>query len=402
LGGGKRQIFHSLISQSNPTLLVAGKSSASYFNNHQDKVFLSRGGEQQHVAVLKQISKVPFVVVSKFMKNIKPPKNVGQYYGLEPDKIFPYHSKARQKGASEVVEQQVAMSQTLSETLVEMRIMRKELQTLRREMYEMRKRITGEQDLEFEGLAVEEEDIDPEVVRLAQQKRQRYFDRLGREIEKWARQKLFEEDRVGNGWVEIECNKVVSKNGNANGRTKVYLTWMKDSRGKNAFPDDHREYPCIKVYSCVDAPLENVCTYLSREENMPDYNVILTAQKDLEEIAPHAKICWATSPQILFVKPREFVTFACHRWLKDGSVVMLNQAVDHKDAPAVTEEGKGKTCRGYALRGATFFSPDPQDDQKTRIAMIAHAAPGGDLPQWVSACSALVCLMIVVSPGMSH
>ena len=117
---------------------------------------------------------------------------------------------------------------------------------------------------------------------------------------------------------------------------------------------------------------------------MLDYNDVLDDQRDLEEITPHSKICLATTPQVLFVKPREFVTFVSHRWLNDGSVVIINQACEHKDAPATTEEGKGKACRGYALRGATFISPDPQDPQKTRIAMIAHAAPGGDLPQWVS------------------
>ena len=393
----KRDVFQSLLSQSNPILLslfANNKKSSVKSHNHSqchshsqqpDTSLLYRGGSQQHVTVLKKMSKFPRTMAAQ-IRNYNPPKHLGQYYGLEPDKIFPYQSKSQQQlqDSKTVVDPQVAMANTLTETLEEMKNMRKELQSLRRELYEMRKKITGEQDLTLEGL-VQEEEIDPEVTRLAQQKRQRYFDRVGGDIEKWARQHLFNNDvAIDTGWVEVNCNKEVSKYANADGRTKVYVNWMKDSRGKLAFPSDQREYPCIKIYSTLDAPLEDVCTYLSREEHMADYNFILTAQKDLEEIAPHAKICWAASPQVLFIKPREFVTFVCHRWFKDGSVVVLNQACDHKDAPAVIDEGKGKACRGYALRGATFFSPHPQDRQKTKIAMIAHAAPGGDLPQWVS------------------
>lgn len=44
------------------------------------------------------------------------------------------------KGANK----QVAMASTVTETLEEMRNMRRELNTLRREMYDMRKKITGE------------------------------------------------------------------------------------------------------------------------------------------------------------------------------------------------------------------------------------------------------------------
>ncbi|CAB9503247.1 expressed unknown protein [Seminavis robusta] len=371
--------------------LQAGRQGILTAHSHPIWMANRRGSYQNHAAVvshydslqvsiLKKVFRISPMIVSK-IRNYNPPVSFGQYYGLAPDKIFPYQSTAKQQKDSEM-DKQLAMTQTLSETLEEMRNMRKELQILRREMYEMRKKITGEQDLEFEGAMQEEEEVDPEVARLAQQKKQRYFERLGREVEKWARQKLFEEPRVGDGWVEVPCNKMVRKTANPNGNTQCYLTWLPDSRGKNAFADDKKDYPCIKVYSVLDAPLEDVCTYLSREEHMTDYNVILSAQRDLEEIAPHCKISWATSPQVLFVKPREFVTFVYHRWLKDGSVVLINQAVDHKDAPAVTEEGKGTACRGYALRGATFFSPDPQDPQKTRVAMISHAAPGGNLPGW--------------------
>lgn len=328
---------------------------------------------------VRRLFQVPSLAVSKLAKN--PPKNAGYYYGLQPNRIFPYYDSSHANHKQVEQQKQLAMAETLSETLQEMKNMRKELQILRREMYEMRKKITGEKDL---TLDLDEDEVDPEVTKLAQQKRQRHFDRIGQEVEEWARKKLFEEDRDGNGWVEVACSKALVRTVNPEGRTTCYLNWLKDSRGRQATPGDDREYPCIKVFTTIDAPLDDVCTYLSREEHMGEYNWILSAQRDLEEVCPHSKICWATSPQVLFLKPREFVTFVYHRWLKDGSVVMVNQAVEHKLAPAVTKDGGGKACRAYALRGATFFSPDPNEPNKTHLAMIAHAAPGGDFPQWVS------------------
>ena len=46
------------------------------------------------------------------------------------------------------------------------------------------------------------------------------------------------------------------------------------------------------------------------------------------------------------------MTFCHHRWLRDGTQVVVNQAVEHTDVPAVKEDVKGKVCRAQALRGA--------------------------------------------------
>jgi hypothetical protein len=369
------QAITHMVSRSSPTLIWEETSSRRSSSSDINNDVMSHGAGVQHVSAMKQIIFLPTKAIAR-LKRINPPP-AGYYYGLQPNKIFPYHSSKDVE-----LDKQLAMADTLAETLEEMRIMRKELQTLRREMYEMRKKITGEEDLEFEGLL--EDEVDPEVARLAKQKRQRKFDKIGREVEDWARRMLFEEEREGNGWTEVVCNKVVRNAYNADGRTSCYLAWLKDARGKHAFKDDDREYPCIKVYGTIDAPLEDVCTYLSREEYRVEYNDILEDHRDLEEIAPHAKITWAVSPQVLFVKPREFVTFVSHKWSKDGnSLALINQACEHKDAPAVTEEGKGKICRAYALRGGTFLSRDSEDPQRTRMALISQCAPGGGIPPWV-------------------
>jgi len=76
---------------------------------------------------------------------------------------------------------------------------------------------------------------------------------------------------------------------------------MKDSRGKYA-KDEDIEFPCLKVYTTIDAPIEDVCDYLSNENHMEEYNDLVVAHRDLEDITPHGKICWSQCPQILFIK----------------------------------------------------------------------------------------------------
>ena len=98
--------------------------------------------------------------------------------------------------------------------------------------------------------------------------------------------------------------------------------------------------------------MEDVCTYLSDEKAAPDYNDVVVKYKDIEEVSPSAKICWSQSPQILFLKPRDFVTLCYHRWTRDGTEIIVNQAWDHPDYPANNEDKEGKACRAHALRGA--------------------------------------------------
>lgn len=113
-----------------------------------------------------------------------------------------------------------------------------------------------------------------------------------------------------------------------------------------------QDYPCIKCYSTIDAPIEDVCSFLANEETMPLYNELVTDHAEVEEITPHGKITWTKCPKILFVKPRDFVTYCSHRWRRDGTQVLVNQACEHEDRPAVLEEGQADACRGFALRGA--------------------------------------------------
>lgn len=215
------------------------------------------------------------------------------------------------------------------------------------------------------------------------QRRKENYHKVARSVEVWAEKLLFQEDE-DHGWLPVQCNKIFRKTFNPHDTIQCFLKWIPDSREPH---DDVKllnegKYPCLKAYATLDATYEQVCYFLSHESNLQKYNDLVVRNKDIEEIDDHAKICWGQSPQILFIKPRDFVTFCSHRWKRNGMQVVVNQAVEHDEMPGTEKEEKGKTCRAYALRGANFIWRDPEDPTKTKYAMIAHANPGGNLPNW--------------------
>jgi len=253
--------------------------------------------------------------------------------------------------------------------------------------------------------------------------RRKEFEKIENEVELWARNILFEQGVEEDGWKEVECNKLMRNKYNKRGNIKCYLKWMPESRSPsstievNERGDDSTDsndgegeklYPCIRVYSTIDAPFERVCDYLAQPNHLDQYNDLVVHHNDLEDITPHSKVCYGQSPQILFVKPRDFVTFCSHRWKNNGrEQVVVNQACSHPKAPvAILNENESKSstqstnsnkvCRAYALRGANFLSRDPMDDTKTHIAIVAHADPGGGLPQW--ACKAAINAVAPIEP----
>lgn len=316
------------------------------------------------------------------------------------------------------------LTDIMGETLLELREMREEIFALREEMKQMKQQMwtTGNgDDEEFEddeddeqSLLLEEEAANVHMPEhhehaqphgigglMARRKRYRMWEKIGQDVEKWADRLFFDEtcnldeNGEGNGWKEIKCARVCRSKFNAHGRFKCYLKWMPDSREENARDDKERESPCVCVKGTIDAPFEHVCDYLSRKEYMHEYNELVIAHRVLEEITPHSKITWGQSPQILFVKPRDFVTYCHHRWRRDGKLVILNQACEHEDAPGEETDKGGKVCRALALRGANYIWKDPEDETKTKIYLLAHADPGG-LPLW--ACKSAVNAVAPIEP----
>jgi len=298
---------------------------------------------------------------------VKAKRAPGFYYGLSEAHVQTKPAAPKKPSLSSVME----------DTLDEIKTMRKEMERLRKELRSMKRSMGGADMIE--------EDEGPRLssreMVLARRKRARDFDKIGLEVERWAEKLLFEEK--GNsefGWKEVKCNPLFRRVFNKEGEIKCYMKYMPDSRGKDATLGNEKEYPCIKVYTTIDAPIDDVCAYLSEEQRLPEYNDLVVRHRQLEEISPHSMISWGQSPKIMMIKPRDFVTFCHHRWLRDGTQVVVNQAVDHPDVPATAKETAGKPSRAYAIRGANFISPHPDDPNKTRFAIVAHAHPGGELP----------------------
>lgn len=332
--------------------------------------------------------------------------NTGFYYGIKEDIFFPPYEKTgsgppkRKDQAGNEIPTSLALADIMGETLLELREMREDLSGLREEMQNMKEEFkrsyhsnddAGEKQEEGESLSSGR--VSSFVAR---RKRQREFEAIGADVEKWAHEILFEQNGEEHGWKEIKCNKAMKKKFNRNEVTTCYIKWMKDSRGGKAALDNDQLYPCLKVYSTVNAPLEHVCAYLSDEKHFLEYNDLLIAQRELEEVSPNSKICWAQSPQILFVKSRDFVSYCQYRWRRDGTQIVVNQACEHDDAMGIEDEVDGKICRGKTFRGANFISRDPDNPNKTRFALLAHANPGGGIPHW--ALKTVVSALLPIEP----
>jgi len=326
--------------------LVLSQAFASQHANNPIAQLMNRQWSTPSLSIPALSTKRLNTFLSQTMQEVKlkkpqkfplPSAPAGYYYGIPPHLL----EKRREKRQS--------LATVMSEALEELREMRQEMEALRREMISMQRRLGGKATSDL--LAAEEVQPSQPNTLMARRKRAKDFERVSGDVEKWAEQLLFIEGGEEDGWKEIHCSKMFRNKFSKGADTKCYLKWMKDARGTHAVPDDDREYPCIKCYSTIHAPVENVCAYLADEANVAEYNDLMIKHRDLEELTPHSKICWGQAPQILFIKGRDFVTYCSHRWLRDGSQVVVNQACDHPDAPGNSDEKHG-LCRARALRGA--------------------------------------------------
>jgi len=298
----------------------------------------------------------------------------GFYYGIEPESMIPKRESRPRTPKPPKVEESMALA------VEELKMLRLEMERMRIEIQQLKRSMVGDDDDGTGDYFDDQSSAELKANKL--RKRQKEAEKLAAEIESWAITIMQEGEEEG--WTPVECSKMIRSTMKGTERTKAFIKWMVDPRGENADKEDQTRHPCIKCTSTIDAPLELVCTYLSQPEASSNYNDVVDKFKDLEEISPDTKICWSSSPQILFVKPRDFVTFCHHRWTADGTEVIVNQACEHPKYPLEKMEKEGKSCRGYALRGANFLSRCTEDPSKTKISIVAHCRPGGGLPDWAT------------------
>jgi len=267
----------------------------------------------------------------------------------------------------------------VGQTLLELREMREDISALREEMHSIKNHFEFRESNRYDNYGSKNKEYDNQK---HSQQRKRDFEATAQEVEKWAEDLLAEEGEE-NGWNEVMCNKMVKNKYNRHGTTRCHIKYMRDPRVKQCESDDDDQlYPCIRCHATINATMDMVCEYLSDETKVPEYNDLVIQHKCIEDITPQSKISWGVSPQILFVKSRDFVTYCHYRWRNDGTQIIVNQACDHEDYPSCNNDSNGKICRAMALRGANFISPDPDDPNKTRFSLLALAQPGGGIPNW--------------------
>jgi hypothetical protein len=101
---------------------------------------------------------------------------------------------------------------------------------------------------------------------------------------------------------------------------------------------------------------------------------------------------------VVFIQPRDFVTYCRHRWLNNGTVQFItNQACEHiscdnddndntasDNTASDNNDNDNNKYRAYSLRGATLISKSKEypNDQRTKIIMLSHCNCGKDIPEW--------------------
>lgn len=141
----------------------------------------------------------------------------GFYYGISGETISRITTERRRNMPQR---RRANLADTMYETLEELRIVRQEIEAMRKEM----QRFKGQQ-LPYgdEGLIEEElpKETDSQAQLALQRRKAKEAEKLAANIEHWARELL--DETIDDGWQELECNRLMKASLNPMGRTRVFL-----------------------------------------------------------------------------------------------------------------------------------------------------------------------------------
>lgn len=137
-------------------------------------------------------------------------------------------------------------------------------------------------------------------------------------------------------------------------------------------------YACVKCTGTVKAPPLKVFELFEDNTRVKEYNTLFEDGKDLEMVAENTKIVWASSTPVFPFKARDFCTVVHTRKLKDGTLVVLNRAIKHKEAPP-----SQKYVRGSIILGANIIQPVQGHPHMAKLTMITQVDPGGFAPPMI-------------------
>jgi hypothetical protein len=93
-------------------------------------------------------------------------------------------------------------------------------------------------------------------------------------------------------------------------------------------------------------------------------------------------VVWSCStPFYGVVKARDFCSLVHLRKLKDGTVVVLQRAIEHPRAAPGSRPGAFQ--RGKLVLAANIIEPIPGQKHKAHVTMITQVDPGGFAPAFI-------------------
>mmetsp|Transcript_9735 Transcript_9735/g.13308 ORF Transcript_9735/g.13308 Transcript_9735/m.13308 type:complete len:557 (-) Transcript_9735:40-1710(-) len=155
----------------------------------------------------------------------------------------------------------------------------------------------------------------------------------------------------------------------SDGDINVYRKFI---RGGETFGS---QYACVKCSGIIHASPESILTLFEDNTRVREYNTFFDRGRDLETVAENTKVVWACSPPIFPFKARDFCTVVHFRKLKDGTVVVLNRATTHEEAPVSND-----FVRAAIVLAANIIQPVPGNPNACKLTMITQLDPGGFAP----------------------
>ena len=136
------------------------------------------------------------------------------------------------------------------------------------------------------------------------------------------------------------------------------------------------KFACVMVRGVVAAPPKKILALFEDDTRRKEYNNMYLRGEDLEYVADNTKIQWACTTPIFPLKARDFVTLVHIRKLKDGTLVYLNTACDHKQKPP----GKEGFVRGQIVLAANIMQPIKGKPSHCDVTMMTQIDLGGFAP----------------------
>ncbi|KAM3570646.1 hypothetical protein VYU27_007289 [Nannochloropsis oceanica] len=138
------------------------------------------------------------------------------------------------------------------------------------------------------------------------------------------------------------------------------------------------KFCCVRASGVLEASCLEVAELFEGNTRVAEYNKYFAEGRDLEHVNNMTKVVWASSPSIFCFKPRDYCTYVHYRKHADGTIIVLNRAASHPEAPP-----SDKYVRAEVLMGASIIQPVPTHPNKCVFTTIAHINPGGLVPPFL-------------------